>query len=85
MEKGLILNTSYNDFILGTNVSDYFYKRHEEGVADDSPYCDTVAFDFYDDEPEIEELDGDSPALSDLDAPTDENLEKFIDDLDQNR
>lgn len=31
MEKGLILNTSYNDFILGTNVSDYFDKRYEEG------------------------------------------------------
>ena len=26
MEKGLILNTSYNDFILGTHVSDYFDK-----------------------------------------------------------
>ena len=49
MEKGLILNTSYNDFILGTHVSDYFDKRHEEGVASDSPYSDTVSFDFYDD------------------------------------
>lgn len=53
MEKGLILNTSYNDFILGTNVSDYFDKRYEEGEASDSPYSDTVSFDFYDDEVDI--------------------------------
>ena len=53
MEKGLILNTSYNDFILGTQVSDYFDKRHDEGVASDSPYSDTVSFDFYDDEVDI--------------------------------
>lgn len=53
MEKGLILNTSYNDFILGTHVSDYFDKRHEDGVASDSPYDDIVAFDFYDDGVEI--------------------------------
>lgn len=49
MEKGLILNTSYNDFVIGTHVSDYFYKRHEGGVANDSPLSDTVFFDFYED------------------------------------
>ena len=53
MNKGLILNTSYNDFILGTNVSDYFDKRHEEGEASDSPYNDIVCFEFYDDEVEL--------------------------------
>ena len=53
MNKGLILNTSYNDFILGTHVSDYFDKRHEEGVASDSPYNDIVSFEFYDDGVEV--------------------------------
>ena len=53
MEKGLILNTLYNDFILGTHVSDYFDKRHEEGVASDSPYNDIVSFEFYDDGVEL--------------------------------
>lgn len=53
MEKGLILNTSYNDFILGTQVSNYFNKRHEEGVASDSLFSDTVFFDFYNDGVEL--------------------------------
>lgn len=49
MEKGLILNKSYNDFILGTHISDYFDKKHEEGVASDSSHDDIVSYDFYDD------------------------------------
>lgn len=48
MEKGLILNTSYNDFALGTHISNYFSKRHEEGVASDDPLDDIVSYDFYD-------------------------------------
>ena len=41
--------------------------------------------DFYDDEPEIEELADDIATPEDLDAPSEEKLEKFIDNLDQNR
>ncbi|MDO4959985.1 MAG: hypothetical protein Q4E68_12130 [Prevotellaceae bacterium] len=47
MNEGLILNTSYNDIILGTHISDYFGKRHE--VISDNPFSDMVSFDFYDD------------------------------------
>ena len=40
-------------------------------------------FDFYDDEPEIEELADDGPEAPDVDAPTEEKLEQLIDRLDQ--
>lgn len=47
MEKGLVLNTSYNDFILGTHISNYFYKKHSDGEISDDPLDETVYFDFY--------------------------------------
>lgn len=49
MEKGLILNTSYNEFFIGTHISNYFYKRYEEGEPSEDPWEDGVCFDFYDD------------------------------------
>lgn len=53
MKKGLVLNTSYNDFILGTHISNYFNKKHREGETSDSPFSETVCFYFYDDEVDI--------------------------------
>ena len=82
-KKGRPLQTEIYSKINSTDDIELAQKLGEIAAEQAAFHADD--FDFYDDEPEIEELDGDSPALSDLDAPTDENLEKFIDDLDQNR
>ena len=47
--RGLILNTAYNDFILGSNISNYLYKNHTKEVYNELTFTNSSYY-FYDDE-----------------------------------
>ena len=82
-KKGRPLQTEIYSKINSTDDIELAQKLGEIAAEQAAFHADDV--DFYDDEPEIEELADDIATPEDLDAPSEEKLEKFIDNLDQNR
>lgn len=51
-KKGLILNKSYNDYILGNNINDYLYKSHSVRTMDVLDSHESLYY-FYNDKIDI--------------------------------
>ena len=82
-KKGRPLQTEVYSRINSTDDIELAQKLGEIAAEQAAFHADD--FDFYEDEPEIEDLDDGSPEMPDLVAPTEEKLEQMIDRLDQNR